>query len=643
MTARDTTEGYVKRPRGDRHDALPAQGICCFFTWLTVLWIGVAAADPKSIGSTTAAPPSAAVATAQSPILAPGYSALRFPTPEPGTYRLPPIAPAPDGEVLDTGGHPIRLHQLYEDRFVVLSFIYSTCDDVNGCPLATHVLYRLFRTLKVEPELARKVQLLTLSFDPSNDTPEVMRLYGQGFAKGPPDWTFLTAESDAALAPVLSAYGQSVNRILDAQGRDSGRIAHVLRVYLIDRARRIRNIYSVSFLHPDLVMADLRTLILEDQAPPADPAGSAYQTQARPSPRTAELLAQALHPPLGLPPLPPGPALTAERIDLGRKLFFDRRLSANGSLSCALCHIPTQGFSARAMSRAVGMEGRSLRRNASSLYNVAYADPLFPDGRERGLDTLTWQELLDPERMGNLSVAMALDKVQALPDYLGLFEAAFEGRSAGMETLGQAMAAYLRTLVTARSPFDRWRFGGDATAMDESAVRGLRLFDGKAGCRDCHRLAEDHALLTDNALYDTGIGWHRSMGAPTPRPVIEPVPGIRIEVDPAAVAGTEERPFNDLGRYEVTQDPADRWRFRTPSLRNVALTAPYMHDGSLPDLAAVVEHYNRGGHPHPGQDPRIRPLGLSQAEQADLVAFLHALTGDNLDLIAVDAEAAEGG
>ncbi len=643
MTASASAGGYVTSPRRDRPCTSPAQGLRRFLACLAILLVGVAGAGATSIGFETTAPPSPQVATAQSPILAPGYSTLRFSAPEPGIYRLPPIGPAPDGEVLDTGGRPVRLHQLFEDRFVVLSFIYSTCDDVNGCPLATYVLYRLFRTLKADPTLASQVRLLTLSFDPSNDTPEVMRLYGQGFAKGPPDWTFLTAESDAALAPVLSAYGQSVNRILDAQGRDSGRIAHVLRVYLIDRAKRIRNIYSVSFLHPDLVLADLRTLILEDRAPPADPAGSASQAQARPSPRTAELLAQALHPPLGLPPLPAGPALTAERIDLGRKLFFDRRLSANGSLSCALCHIPAQGFTARSMARAVGMEGRSLRRNASSLYNIAYANPLFPDGRELGLDTLTWQELLDPERMGNLSVAMALDKVQALPDYLGLFEAAFEGRSAGMETLGQAMAAYLRTLVSARSPFDRWRFGGDATAMDEAAVRGLRLFEGKAGCRDCHLLAEDHALLTDNALHDTGIGWHRTMGAPTPRPVIEPVPGIRIEVDLAAVAGTEERPFNDLGRYEVTQDPADRWRFRTPSLRNVAATAPFMHDGSLPDLAAVVEHYNRGGHPHPGQDPRIRPLGLNPDEQADLVAFLHALTGDNLDLIAADAEAAEGG
>ncbi|RKT47103.1 cytochrome c peroxidase [Thiocapsa rosea] len=573
-------------------------------------------------------------------VLAPGYANLRFAPPEPGAYRLPVISRAADGGLLDTEGEPVRLHDIYDGRYVILSFIYSSCSDVNGCPLATYVLYRLFQRIARDPALAEQVRLLTLSFDPVHDTPEVMRLYGAGFIGQGAEWVFLTAESEAALDPILASYGQSVTRM---PGGGSGEvISHVLRVFLIDREKRVRNIYSTSFLHPDLVLADLQTLVLEARegtAPrPQDPAVE--------SPRTRELLMQTRHPPLGLPPLPAPPqtsgntGLTAAKIDLGRRLFFDRRLSANGTLSCAMCHIPTQGYTNHAMSRAVGIGGRSLRRNASSLYNVGHVDPLFPDGRERFLESLTWQELLDLNRMGNRSVAMVLDEIQSASDYRGLFEAAFDGRPAGLETLGEAMATYLRTLVSGQSPFDRWYYGGELGALDASAERGFELFTGRAGCADCHRLGDDHALFTDQRLHNTGIGWAHSMQPQPRRRTLEIVPGVRIEVDLQAVAGTEERPYNDLGHYEVTQDPVDRWRFRTPSLRNVSVTAPYMHDGSLTDLDAVVAYYDRGGHPHPELDERIRPLGLSAQDRADLVAFLHALEGDNLALIEADAAVA---
>jgi len=589
------------------------------------------------LGVCLTVPVASVAADASAQVLAPGYRALSFPPPEPGSYRLPVIGPAAGGELLSDTGEPVRLEDLLAGHYSILSFIYGSCDDVNGCPLATAVLYRLFRALKSEPELASQVRLLTLSFDPEHDTPEVMRLYGAGFHGGPVDWRFLTAASDAALAPVLDAYGQGMNRLYDAQGQPSGRFAHVLRVFLIDPERRIRNIYSVSFLHPDLLLADLRTLMLEEVVD-----DGAARTQP-PDTGGRALLARAARPPLGLPPLPEieGQPLTAEKVDLGRRLFLDRRLSSNGTLSCALCHIPNQGFTSQAMSRAIGMEGRSLRRNAASLFNVAYVQPLFLDGRERGLDTLTWQELLDPDRMGNRSVAMVLDRLGELPDYQGRFERAFEGRGANMETLGEAMSAYLRTLVSGNAPFDRWRFGGETDAMNLAAKRGFRLFEGKAGCVQCHAIGERDALFTDNRLHDTGIGWARSMHPEPPRRRLELAPGVTLDIDPAALAGTEERRFNDLGLYEVTQNPADRWRFRTPSLRNVDRTAPYMHDGSLPDLAAVVDYYDRGGYPHPEQDPRIRPLGLSADERTDLIAFLRALTGDDLDRLAADSASTE--
>lgn len=574
-------------------------------------------------------------------VLAPGYTALSFDPPDAGTYSLPPIAPAPDGRVLRTDGSEASLHDAFGDKYVVLSFIYSTCDDVNGCPLATYVLYRLYQTMQKNPELAENMRLLSLSFDPQNDTPEVMRLYAENFAGKGADWLFLTTESNDVLAPILADYGQGVNRVYNEEGESTGQISHVLRVFLIDPERRIRNIYSVSFLHPDLVLADVRTLMQEAAA-------GGYQAAAaksKPPLRTRELMAQASHTPLGLPPLeaPEGQEITAARVDLGRKLFFDRRLSGNETLSCAMCHIPEQGFTNNTMSRAVGMEGQSLRRNTASLYNLAWQDPLYVDGRERHLHTLTWSELLDLKRMGNRSVGVVLDKLRGLPDYEDLFEDAFDGQSADMVTTGVAMATYLRTLVSGTSPFDRWRFGGEEGAMSPAAARGYELFTGRAGCASCHEVSEDHALFTDNQLHNTGIGWHHSMGKEPRRQVMELGGGIRIEMDMDALAGTEERSYNDLGLYEATQDPVDRWKFRTPGLRNVAETAPYMHDGSLPTLEAVVEFYDQGGFEHPEQDERIRPLGLSDADKADLVAFLKALTGDNLRLLEADAEAAPVG
>lgn len=575
-------------------------------------------------------------------VAAPGYASLRFDPPDPGTYRLPPIARAPDGQVLTTDGSAASLHDLFADKYVVLSFIYTSCDDVNGCPLATHVLSRLHRTMQKNPDLAEDMRLLSLSFDPQNDTPKVLRTYGENFAgKGTDDWLFLTTESNDVLDPILAGYGQSVNRIYNEKGESTGRISHILRVFLIDPQRRVRNVYSVSFLHPDLVLADVRTLIEEAADGGYQPASAG----AKPPLRTRELLAQASHSPLGLPPMvvPEGQEITAARVDLGRKLFFDRRLSGNETLSCAMCHIPGRGFTNRATARAVGVEGQSLRRNAATLYNLAWTSPLFVDGREPFLHTLTWGELLDLKRMGNRSVGAVLDELRRLPDYDGLFEAAFDGRGADMVTTGKAMAAYLRTLVSGNSPFDRWHFGGEEGAMSPAAIRGFQLFTGRAGCASCHEVDEDHALFTDNELHDTGIGWQHSMGQEPEQQIMDLGGGIRIEVDRAALTGTEERAYNDLGLYEATQDPADRWRFRTPGLRNLSLTAPYMHDGSLPTLKAVVEFYDQGGFQHPEQDQRIRPLGLSDADKADLVAFLEALTGDNLGLFEADAKAARVG
>jgi cytochrome c peroxidase len=203
-----------------------------------------------------------------------------------------------------------------------------------------------------------------------------------------------------------------------------------------------------------------------------------------------------------------------------------------------------------------------------------------------------------------------------------------------------AIASYERTLVSGDSPFDRWHYGKDASAVGEAVKRGFQLFTGEAGCNTCHTVGTDAALFTDGAFHNTGIGYAVSM-AKDPGPMrILVAPGQYLMVDRTLVAEVGERPPSDLGLYEITQAPADRWKYRTPSLRNVALTAPYMHDGSLSTLGDVVSFYDEGGTPNEVLDPLIRPLGLSADERDDLVSFLEALTGSHVNELVSDAFAA---
>ena len=348
----------------------------------------------------------------------------------------------------------------------------------------------------------------------------------------------------------------------------------------------------------------------------------------------AQDLAKAiLSPPIGLPAMdiPVNNAVTADSIALGRKLFFDRRLSFNRTLSCAMCHVPEQGFTQNEIRTPVGIEGSFVNRNAPSLYNVGYRRRLFHDGREFSLENQVWQPLLKDNEMANPSVGYVIEILTQAADYKGLFESAY-GRGPGVETIGQALASYQRGLVSAASPFDRWYFGGESEALGASARRGFALFSS-AGCTACHTLGERHALFSDGQFHDTGIGYARSMLEPEPgAAAVYLAPGV--EVVPK-VSFTAPR-VNDLGRYEATGEASDRWKYLTPSLRNVALTAPYMHDGSMPDLAAVLRFYNEGGIAHPDLDPLLQPLGMEQSQLLDLENFLRALTGDNIQQLTVD-------
>ena len=357
-----------------------------------------------------------------------------------------------------------------------------------------------------------------------------------------------------------------------------------------------------------------------------------------------DLIRLAQDPPLGLPPVPV-PAdnpLTRARIELGRKLFFDRRLSINDTLSCATCHIPEQGFTNNELRTPVGVEGRAVLRNSPTLYNVAYQEHLFLDGRELSLENQVWQPMTSHNEMAAPSIGYVIRKIRRMHDYKGLFEQAFDGLGPDILTIGQALASYQRTLLAADSPFDRWRFGGESDAVDESVKRGFALFAGKAQCVVCHRVQDDHALFIDHEFHNTGLGYADSVKGSGPETTrVQLAPGVFTEIPRAAIdAVTQQRLPNDLGLYRITESPDDRWKFRTQTLRNVALTAPYMHNGRFDTLREVIDFYDRGGVPNEVLSPLIRPLGLTEEEKRDLEALLHSLTGGNVADIVADAFAA---
>ncbi len=592
-------------------------------------------------------------------IQGPREGLFNFAAPPPGSYSLPPLKQAGNGSVLTGNGTLTHLYDLYNNRIVLLSLMYTSCNDADGCPLALMVLQQVQRRLSVEPEVKDKVLLVSMSFDPKRDTPDVMRRYGAAFSRNVPEWRFITTASASDLAPILSAYGQSVVPERDEQGNILGTLSHVLRVFLIDPTHRVRNIYSASYLHADSIVNDVKTLMLEQSGSMApahrlqgagdDKSGYEsrnYRTRARSlqnrEGRRADLYALANESILGLPPIPvvADNTLTERKIELGRKLFFDRRLSYNNTFSCAMCHIPEQGFTSNELATAVGVEGRTVRRNSPTLYNVAYSKSFFHDGRETTLEHQVWGPLLAGNEMANPSIGFVIEKLKRIRDYDGIFEQAFEGRSATIETVGMAIASYERVLRSGASPFDRWYYGKDEQALGESARRGYRLFSGKAHCSACHIIEEKSALFTDHRFHNTGVGYASSTRDAASVKNVLIAPGLYLELDADTVADASEPRPSDLGRYEITQNPEDRWKYKTPSLRNVALTAPYMHDGSLSTLRDVVDFYNRGGIPNEGLDPLIRPLALTGEEIDDLVAFLASLTGDNVDILVSDAFAA---
>jgi cytochrome c peroxidase len=312
---------------------------------------------------------------------------------------------------------------------------------------------------------------------------------------------------------------------------------------------------------------------------------------------------------------------TPERIALGRKLYFDTRLSRDGTVSCATCHDVSRGFTDhRNVSEGIG--DHLGRRSAPTTMNAALFQNMFWDGRAATLEDQAKLPILNPIEMGHPDSASAVKAIAADPGYVELFQKAY-GRAPNYADVGRALASFERTLIFLDAPFDKY-VAGDDKAISPAAQRGLVLFGGKARCVSCHMLNASNPLGTDNLYHNIGVSARTQNFEQLAKQGLAAVKGGADErsLDNLAL----ETDLSELGRFITTRNRSDIGAFKTEQLRNVGITAPYMHDGSLRTLWDVVDHYNRGGETNPYLDGGIEPLDLSEAEIDDLVAFLFTLT-----------------
>ncbi len=288
-------------------------------------------------------------------------------------------------------------------------------------------------------------------------------------------------------------------------------------------------------------------------------------------------------------PIPPTNLQYAEKVTLGKQLYFDGRLSKNNAISCAFCHNPATGF-ADPKQTSVGVTGERGGRQAPTVYNTAFNPVQFWDGRAGSLEEQAIGPIHNPIEMAETheNVVKKLSQIQGYRDQ---FQSVF-GAGVSIQGIGEAIAAYERTVISTNSLFDKYALG-DHKALPEEAKRGLRLFKGKARCILCH----NGPNFTDNQFHNLGV------------PQVGPLK-------------------EDLGRYNVSLRHKDRGAFKTPTLRSISETAPYMHDGAFNTLEEVVAFYNVGGGKNDNLSPLMKPIGLTPDETIDLIEFLNALTGE---------------
>jgi cytochrome c peroxidase len=312
------------------------------------------------------------------------------------------------------------------------------------------------------------------------------------------------------------------------------------------------------------------------------------------------------------PDIPSDNPLTVEKIELGRKLFFDKRLSLNSSISCAACHDPDHGF-AEARAASVSANGDKQRRNAPTVLNVGYIPALMWDGRFKTLE----KQSLEPFSVwGDMSLDLGdvIDRIAADGEYNRMFREVFRSGPTA-DALAKSLAAYQRSLVSGGTRFDEYLYGEREDALTDLEKLGYEIFIGRGSCINCHDIFHKSvnplgggiATFTDFRFHNLGVGYANGV-------------------------------MKDTGRYEVTLDTTDWGAFRTPTLRNVALTAPYMHDGSLATLEDVIDFYDQGGILNPNISPGLRPLHLTGTQKRGIVAFLKALTDPKLEKSAAAAQ-----
>lgn len=339
--------------------------------------------------------------------------------------------------------------------------------------------------------------------------------------------------------------------------------------------------------------------------------------------------------PLGLPaiPVPDGNSQTHEKIALGERLFNDVRFSSNGTVACATCHAASTAFADnRGGAVSEGVNGLMGTRNAPPVANAAFNQTQFWDGRSPDLEDQALHPFVNPVEMALPDHEPILEIIRGDRDYTRAFRAVFDVRADDI-TMGEvtkAIAAFERTQVFGDSPFDRWYFGGEDDAISAAAKRGFDLFIGDGRCVSCHTIEQDHALFTDHRFHNIGVG----INDIEPRVAELSQAFLKAKAEGADVDVTvlTDPDTSHLGRFAVAEDLSTIGAFKTSTLRNIAVTAPYMHDGSLTTLREVVEHYNNGG-VTPADAPvnafisgGIRPLELTEQEIDDLVAFMETLT-----------------
>lgn len=312
-------------------------------------------------------------------------------------------------------------------------------------------------------------------------------------------------------------------------------------------------------------------------------------------------------PPLGLPPVqwPEDNPYTTAKAELGRLLYFDKRVSSDNSVSCATCHEPEKAFTDSAPV-STGIGGQKGGRSAPTVINRAYSTQQFWDGRADSLEEQAIGPIANPiemtaEKDADAAHEASVKRLRAIPGYVKRFEEVFGKKPFTIKDVGKAIATFERTVYSGNAPYDRYN-AGDKKALTPAQERGMNVFFNKAACDACHLGFN----FTDGSYVNIGIGM--------------------------------DRPKPDLGRFEVSKRDEDRGAFKTPTLREVTKHGPYMHDGSIKTLEEVVEHYNKGGIKNPQLDQRMKPLNLTKEEKADLVEFMKALSGEGWQHIKAPAE-----